>query len=410
MVKNKSRQASPATLDSDPPSTVRSEPTPTMVALPPTPPISNPSSTSSSSPGTSPGPSPGPNPRPPSAGRTGSQLKQPPGSQPVETSKGRPSDKGTPSRAPHRKGNSGRGNKKSQQSAPQKGNAPQASLKDPPILTPPPTTPQVPAPLPAPQAIPATSPHFQPIVPTTVSPTPGTTTAQPPSSPFRVETVTPIHQAPLSTRHPDVPSSFRTPPSQEQVPFPVTLPSYQCLMQRTPQTYDWLHNDLSLDQVPISSGSFNLPVDFLTTPFPQGMNLSGDCVQWLPLLGLTSWSHIYFHGQDFSVDSLMSNLSVDYYYHHKNDMRIFLSFGILRSRNIPFLTHVCPSSHWIPELINVLRINLTAQVFQQSEIFASQRIYATTHPQDVHSPTRILDKGGYITLLLLFQLLDLTNP
>ena len=75
-------------------------------------------------------------------------------------------------------------------------------------------------------------------------------------------------------------------------------------------------------------------------------------------------------------------------------MRIFLSFGILRSRNIPFLTHVCPSSHWIPELINVLRINLTAQVFQQSEIFASQRIYATTHPQDVHSPARILDKGG----------------
>ena len=121
---------------------------------------------------------------------------------------------------------------------------------------------------------------------------------------------------------------------------------------------------------------FKIPMDLLTTPFPNGLNLSFQCCNWMPYLGIYDWKDLKFVSPRFTVEILMHVLSVDYYYRYKNDMRIFLTLGSMFSMHTPSTTTPeMTTCSWIPSLMKLLRMNLITQVFYTDEKYASQKIF-----------------------------------
>ena len=89
----------------------------------------------------------------------------------------------------------------------------------------------------------------------------------------------------------------------------------------------------------------------LTGAFPKGFNLSKQCLQWMPYLGIYSWTNLRSIAPKHTVETLMKTLSVDYYYTYKTDMRIFLALGNILKPGQPWSVPVFSTYHsWLQRL------------------------------------------------------------
>ena len=59
---------------------------------------------------------------------------------------------------------------------------------------------------------------------------------------------------------------------------------------------------------------FTLDQDLLIQSFPQGFNFTEECLEWLPRLGIYTWEDLIFMTEESTVETLMTTLTVDYYY------------------------------------------------------------------------------------------------
>ena len=100
---------------------------------------------------------------------------------------------------------------------------------------------------------------------------------------------------------------------------------------------------------------FSISEEFLTKPFPLGLNVSTHCPHWLLHLGIATWDNLTELTPTFTVEKLMTSLPVDYYFHHWNDMQIFLTLGLMLSKDSSW--HIFPDDHsiaWISLLVQFI--------------------------------------------------------
>ena len=167
----------------------------------------------------------------------------------------------------------------------------------------------------------------------------------------------------------------------------------------TPTTYDWDEED-SRFGFGSESEPFTIDMDLLTDPFPHGMFLSPLCKEWMIPLGLTNWETFVTHSGIHSVDSLMRFLSVDQYFTHKSDLRVFLTLGEILS-SIPKKNRPSPTNTglWIPKLKDQLHANFATRKFQAQEREVTRALYEEAHPTMTipHS----VGHGGEMGMILL---------
>ena len=136
---------------------------------------------------------------------------------------------------------------------------------------------------------------------------------------------------------------------------PIPFPKQPMIMSATPSYYDWSTKDLDFLQSPDMGRKFTIPMTLLTGTFPKGFNLSKQCLQWMPYLGIYSWTNLRSIAPKHTVETLMRTLSVDYYYTYKTDMRIFLALGNILKPGQPWSVPVFSTYHsWIEPLIESL--------------------------------------------------------
>ena len=138
------------------------------------------------------------------------------------------------------------------------------------------------------------------------------------------------------------------------VPNPISLLDTTFVMKHAPSYYNWTEDLMEFPAEPPKV--FSISEEFLTKPFPLGLNFSTHCPHWLLHLGIATWDNLKELTPTFTVEKLMTSLTVDYYFHHRNDMRIFLTLGSMLSKDSPW--HILPDDHsiaWIPQLIQLLK-------------------------------------------------------
>ena len=135
---------------------------------------------------------------------------------------------------------------------------------------------------------------------------------------------------------------------------------------------------------------FTIPMDILTTPFPHGMNLSTNCQTWITQLGIHTWDDLAAASRQHNALSLMRALSIQTYYNHRNDMRIFMAFGML-SFDLTYTPIPEGKDQWLPLLIRKLQMDYALCTYQDAE-----KLAATTLLDNLRKPVPgfVQSKGG----------------
>ena len=195
---------------------------------------------------------------------------------------------------------------------------------------------------------------------------------------------------PVEPKANPVPATHSTPTGSTRItptndpPVSVHDPT---IMKHTPEHYKW-SDDIPEFLTP-SLDYFDIPMDFLTRKFPNGLNLSPNCSTWLVHLGIYDWDDLTVISTRYTVESLMRKLTVDYYFKYRNDMRIFLAFGDLCSpSSARIVSPDVETPSWIPSLVRMARNNYP--IYLQQEQLASTKIFTTSV---VASPAAV-KRGG----------------
>ena len=91
------------------------------------------------------------------------------------------------------------------------------------------------------------------------------------------------------------------------------------------QTNSSFSDDVNQDKYPWDTApmEFTLDMSFLTSSFPDGMNLSQDCKKWLMQIGVGNWEDLTSSSMLHCVYTLMNCLSIGRYFELQVDIRIF---------------------------------------------------------------------------------------
>ena len=85
-------------------------------------------------------------------------------------------------------------------------------------------------------------------------------------------------------------------------------------MEYQPRDYRWEDEDDEPMLQQMGPHLFTLDQDLLIQPFPQGFNFTEECLECLPRLGIYTWEDLIFMTEESTVETLMTTLTVDYYY------------------------------------------------------------------------------------------------
>ena len=107
----------------------------------------------------------------------------------------------------------------------------------------------------------------------------------------------------LDTGHPrgddePVPDVVTSSPIHNQTKLDIPVAT---LTTDEPQVFPWDTLDTNLD----------INIKFLTSPFPEGLNLSKDCGMWLTKIGVEDWEDFIQCANSHTVGTMMEYLSVD---------------------------------------------------------------------------------------------------
>ena len=217
---------------------------------------------------------------------------------------------------------------------------------------------------------------------------PPTKAQAPPPSPAAAS------QEPTSSKPSNHPSAIETTPS------PTKPPAQPPLMKYQPKDYRWEDEDDEPMLQQMGPHLFTLDRELLTQPFPQGFNFTEECLEWLPRLGIYTWEDLIFMAEESTVETLMTTLTVDYYYKNRKDLRILMSFGkICNPRHHRTSPKPNNKQTWMPHLIKQIQHDLTTKSHSKLERKTVNLLYSqrgsenSTPPEEfgaVATPRRLL--------------------
>ena len=146
------------------------------------------------------------------------------------------------------------------------------------------------------------------------------------------------------------------------------------------QTNSSFSDDVNQDKYPWDTApmEFTLDMSFLTSSFPDGMNLSQDCKKWLMQIGVGNCEDFASSSMLHSVYTLMNCLSIERYFELQVDIRIFLAFGqICRQQGLRNTPSIATKHMWIPYLVTILKQDSSIQVYEMAEALVLSSILRT---------------------------------
>ena len=113
-----------------------------------------------------------------------------------------------------------------------------------------------------------------------------------------------------------------------------------------------------------------------------------------------TWEDLIFMAEESTVETLMTTLTVDYYYKNRKDLRILMSFGkICNPRHHRASPKPNNKQTWMPHLIKQIQHDLTTKSHSKLERKTVNLLYSqrgsenTTPPEEfgaVATPRRLL--------------------
>ena len=224
--------------------------------------------------------------------------------------------------------------------------------------------------------------------------TQATTPPRPTPAPVDTEIQAPSVYTPLTTPARPTDSSVATVPTSNQSPEQETIPTRSPVV--VDQTSPWMPQQPTKAPWEDAVLTFQLDHQFMTSKFPQGLNMSSDYQQWLSIIGVYDMDDLFHFSQTHTVKSLMTLLTIPVYHRFRNDLLIFLKFGELSSAHgsQPQPSMITIISQWIPLLIKKLKYDTLSGRHSQLE---NQAMTALT-TQDKMTPRSFKDaqsQGGY---------------
>ena len=196
---------------------------------------------------------------------------------------------------------------------------------------------------------------------------------------------TPFHpQDPVSTTRPPVTFSDSIP----HVTHPCSslanpIPQGSPVDQSSHPSFDWSLGTKEISYLNDHESSF--PYAFLQSPYPEGLDFSKDCVVWLNLLNIFTWDAFVYHSTTYTVHSMMSTLSVPFYFKHREDLRLFFLFGIMyRSISSSIYPTIENFPSWKDHYRTFRRAYLAS--FQASEVQSQDLLFSEAQHTHLSQP------------------------